>query len=46
MTCTHRLNGGVLVCQRTDDHDPTAVGGHSYTASWASDPHDRAEAEK
>lgn len=42
--CTHQLDGGPLVCQRTDDHDQAAAGGHVYAASWAADHHDTTEA--
>lgn len=39
MTCTHTL--GRLVCDRTDNHDPHADGGHTYTAAWLADRHDQ-----
>lgn len=35
--CAHLLNGGPLVCDRTDRHDENARGGHVYTASAGSD---------
>lgn len=38
MTCTHLL--GDLVCTRTTDHDPDAVGGHTYQSSHGSDVDD------
>lgn len=33
-TCVHRLGGlsDGLQCTRLDDHDPAAVGGHTYTS--------------
>ena len=37
MTCAHRLNGDGLTCDRTDDHDPLAPGGHTYSDGSATD---------
>lgn len=41
LMCTALLAGvGPLVCDRTDPH----TTGHTFTASWLADDHDRAEA--
>ncbi|WP_258562467.1 MULTISPECIES: hypothetical protein [Nocardioides] len=37
MTCTHRLAGDSLTCDRTTPHDPDAAGGHTYTSTSAGD---------
>lgn len=45
--CDHTIAGeGTLICQRTDTHDPQADANHIYYATWASDDHDRAEADR
>jgi hypothetical protein len=31
--CDHLLNGGPLVCDRTDPHDAAADCGHTYTST-------------
>jgi hypothetical protein len=42
--CAHRLNDGPLICDRRDTHDEHARGGHTFTASWLGDNHDKTEA--
>lgn len=44
--CPAHLGGNPdgLRCQRTDAHDPGAVGGHVYSGSSVSDLHDESEA--
>jgi hypothetical protein len=35
--CTHHLDDGRLVCDRTTPHDEQAPGGHTYTATACPD---------
>lgn len=39
--CRAQLHDGDLVCTRTDDHDPDAIGGHTYMSSSGSHVNDR-----
>ena len=35
--CAHTLSDGPLICDRTDDHDENARGGHTYAATAGCD---------